>query len=89
MGDEFRSVDVLVMDEDCFNAAVVGRFSIDRDDLELLDDGTLVRYIDLVSGYIYEFDRDTGLTVIYEDSAYTANPDRDALIEGLDAIHGF
>lgn len=91
--DLLISIRVLKMDEDCFDNAVVERLSNDPGDLEVTDDGNTVRYLEMSygGGYVYEYNRDTGVAVIYECWFFTvdaADVTSDMVVEGLDELHG-
>ena len=85
------TIRVFKMDEDCFENAVVGRFSIGSPDFEVVDDGTVIRYIDVEygGGYVYEYNRDTGVAIIYNPwfDNVGDDVDPDMIVEGLDEIH--
>lgn len=85
------TIRVFKMDEDCFENAVVGRFSIGSPDFEVVDDGTVIRYIDVEygGGYVYEYNRDTGVAIIYNSwfDNVGEDVDPDMIVEGLDEIH--
>ena len=91
--DIMITIRVLKMDEDCFDNAVVERLSNDPADLEVTDDGNTVRYLEMSygGGTVYEYNRDTGVAVIYECWFFTvdaADVTSDMVVEGLDELHG-
>ena len=85
------TIRVFKMDEDCFENAVVGRFNMGTPDFEVVDDGTVIRYIDVEygGGYVYEYNRDTGVAIIYNPWFDDVGDDVDSamVVEGLDEIH--